>query len=181
MSVPRLIEYIESIKAPLIRGTHIGAHGGGQIIVPIFPPGLTVNQVITPPVGVYTIIIYRVDFGNSMVPNAFLASVQHRGYSRYSGVLSATLLDNGMEGFLVVTNESPLHVTVTNNSGLNQYLEEIYQYAAIYTESDFNFVYDLLNDLANRGQSEVQTEALQLLRQIAGVAPVTPHPPIGEV
>ena len=169
MAVPRLIEFIESITRPdSIEGSdHLSEHGGGQVIVPVFPPGATAQVNITPPEGIYALISYRVSFGTSIVPNAFTGWFEHAGRFRYTGTLSGAVIRDGLEWYVVVTTSHPMRVSVTNASALAQYFEEVHQFCLVTTGDDYLFILNALRNLANTGQGEIQAQANAFLQQMA--------------
>jgi len=173
MAVPRLIEFIESLARP--GAGVIAEHGGIQVIVPVFPPNTTSAYTVTPPTSAYALITYRVSFGAAMVPNVFTGWFEHAGRHRYIGTITNTVIRDGLEWYLVITDNEPLRVSVTNVSGLNQYFEEISQFALVPSRDDYLMILEALDILANKTTSELQREANMLLKIMAG----EPRPPIG--
>lgn len=175
MAVPRIIEFIESLQRPL-NSSFVSEHGGGQVIVPMFPPATSAVIAITPPEGYYALITYRVSFGINIVPNVFTGWFEHAGRLRYSGTLTETVIHDGLDWYLVITDTHPLRASITNVSGLIQHFEEIHQFAIVYSAEDYNIIVNALENLANKNQDTRQTEANRLLGLMTG----TPRPPIEE-
>lgn len=163
--LPRLIEFIESLPRP--GGGFLSEHGGGQVIVPTFPPGITLAVTITPPEGTYAMIAYREAVSPNIVPRAFSGTIQHSGRHYYTGTLSATVIRDGLDFYMVITTADPLWVSITNESALIQYFEEVYQFALVNSKEDYDLIVAALNNLAHTEGREMQAEGNRLLAAMA--------------
>ena len=161
MALPRLMEFIETIVRP--GGGFATGHGGHQTIVPFFPPARTASHSVVPGEGTYALIAYKTIFGSNMVPSAFTGTIQHAGRHYYTGTLTASVIDNGLEYYMVITYEHPLMVSITNISGLNQYFEEISEFVPVSNKETYDAIVGALDKLANKGMSELLGQGIDLL------------------
>lgn len=152
MALPRIIEFIQSLGRP--GGGYLSEPGGGQIIVNGYPPGFSTSTTIFPLQGVWGMICYYVSFGMGMVPGAFSGSVQHGGGYVYSGTLTQTTINNGLNFYALLTDNMPLRVTSQNNSALAQYFEALYHFCVVNSKEDYELILGALKDMANTGYRE---------------------------
>jgi len=162
--LPHLIEFIESVTRP--DGSFAAEHGGYQAIVENFPPGETARVEVRPWGGYYAAISYKVTFSPSMVPGAFTGYFQHYGHQYYSGVLTDTLIRDGLYWYMVITDQAPVTLGATNVSGLVQYWEEIAEAALIRHEVDYHTILHALERLARKTAAPEVEALLQQMRVI---------------
>ena len=183
MIFPDIINYLLTLRYP---GSENGKqnwvcyHGMAQVIVPIIQPGQTINYTERPLQGVYAWIGYAIKFGSDIPPDVLTGMVQQYGSTPYSGIITQALRDNEIEGFLVVTEQEPTYLSVTNISPLAQRGETLGSFLVVPTSQDMITIFDALRRLHTSQETE------QLLQRIAGRLdamsglPVqTPKPPIG--
>ena len=145
MPLPRLIEYLESIQRE--GGGFLAEHENFQLVIQAVPPGITVTAQILPPTGMYGMICFRLSFGVGMVPNAFQGTVHHAGRNHYSGLVTATLQERGLDVFIMVTDALPIRYQELNNTALNQYFEIEGQFITIPSETDYELIRQHLGGL----------------------------------
>lgn len=172
------IEYLLSLMRP--GGGRLVSPEATQILIPIFPPNVTLSFSAGPIGGDYGQIVYGAGFGPDMVPNAFTGYVQIWGTRQITGTFTAETLETEFQSFLWVTEANPALIYVTNVSGLNQVLEMDYTSLRISSEEDYNLVLEALARMGTSAESErLAREANALLRAIAG-GPAAPQPPLVE-
>jgi len=162
--VPRIIEFLESLERE--GGGHLVEHAGYQMRIPFFPPNTTARATITPLFDTYAMIGHRVIIDAEVVPNAFSGTVEHRGRHQYAGTMTSGVINEGLDFLLIITNQSPLNVTLTNRTALNQYWGEIALGVLVYSHEDYLKVRQHLSDLANSGYTALANEAVKLLREM---------------
>jgi len=150
---PRLIEFIESLDIP---GAGFAlSHSNTQQITAAFAAGAQASyQVPLAGVNAYAVVLHRVTFSPAMVPGAFTASILQGSRLNYNPTISALVLRDGLDFFVVASKSSPLQIRVTNNSAIAQYYEHVVSGLEIPTESDWKFLMKALDELANKGHSE---------------------------
>lgn len=145
MGLPRIVEYLESVRTPGYGS--LVEHENTQLIVPSFPPGITLTAQIKPPQGRWGMFCFHISFGTMMIPNVFQGAVQHGGKNHYTGVISGSLLNQGLDIFILVTEGNPLVYQETNVSALNQYFEIDGHFLTISDEDDYLRALDRMDKL----------------------------------
>ena len=147
-----------------------------QLLIPIFPPNITLS-LSGYPTGDYAHIIYGVGLGSNMVPNAFTGYVQIWGGRYMQGTFTTRVLDTEIQGFVWTTMFQPLVFYITNISGLNQVFELVYTYVRITSEEDyFNVLEELRHLSASAKTEQLAQDSNRLLKILAGEAPRQPAP-----
>ena len=182
MYFPEVINYLLTLRYP---GSETGKtnwvcyRGGWQVIIPLVPAGTTVPYTIRPLNGVYGWLGYATRFGTDIVPNSFTASVHQYGSSPYSGLLSQRIRDDALEYFILVTEQEPTYLSVTNISPLAQRGEAFGDFLVIPSPQDLVTITDALRRLQTSSESEqLLRQAVYLLGILSG-QPLEPRPPIG--
>jgi len=182
--LPRIIEFIESLRRP--GGGYIADHTGGEIIIPAFPGLTTIELAIRPfestgpglattgSLG-WALIGYKISVCQTMIPNAFSFTIQIGGKHMYTGNITQTIMDEGLNVYSIITSASPLMVQISNLTNVNQYFDALSQYIDVTSSDDMAMIQTALNNLAMQDNHEFQAEALKLLRTLANV----PQPPLG--
>lgn len=180
--VPDVINYLLSLKYPsseLGRTNWVCYRGGTQVIIPLFPPGTTINFTARPLNGVYAWFGYATRFGADMVPDAFTGTVAQYGTTPYSGTLSQINRDDPLEYFVLVTEQEPTYFSLTNISPLTQRFEILGDFIVIPSPTDLKTVMDALRRLHTSSESEnLLQQAVYLLGVLSG-QPQEPRPSLG--
>lgn len=174
MLLPYIIQYLESLMTP--HGGQLVEPGGFQIFIPIVPPNTLVPYIISPSLGYYAYIGYRLDFDGTMVPNAFSITLDQWGMRPYSGILTQKIIEFGIDHIIPVTEAEPCHSQALNLTPLNQYACVDGYFVGIHSAEDYQTVMDALRRLGTTTKSEeLATQANDLLRRL--VAPIpSPYP-----
>ena len=166
MLLPEVINYLLSLEGFTNSPVRQGAF---QTIINPFPPNTTVSFSVRPPDGTYAHLSWINVFGSEMIPNAFSGFVQQYGSRPFSGIITAKMLEYGVPHLVVVTDQQPTEISVTNNTALNQYFEAGGLFLAIASEPDLQIVIDALRRLHTSSKLEALTqESNALLSKIAG-------------
>jgi len=180
--LPEIINYLLTLRHPdsdpkrLQPICYLGAY---QLVIPLFPPGQTMNLVGRPLHGVYAWLSYTAKASPEMVPNMFSASGTQYGTFTYSGILTQCFLLASQEHLVLITDQEPSTASVTNISPLAQRYEAYGEYVVIPTPEDMEIISDALRRLHTSKVSEsLLQQAANLLGVIAG-QPQEPKPPIG--
>lgn len=143
--------------------------GGFQIYMPIIPPNTLVPYTISPALGYYAYIGYRLDFDGAMVPNAFSITINQWGMRPYNGILTQKIIEFGIDHIIPVTEAEPCRTHAQNLTPLNQYACVTGYFVGIHSAEDYGTVMDALRRLGTSSQSEeIASEANTLLRKLAG-------------
>lgn len=184
MIFPDIINYLLTLRYP---GSETGRqnwvcyHGVLQVIVPIIASGQTINYTARPLAGVHAWIGYSTKFGSDVPPNVLTGTVQQYGAIPYSGVITQALRDNEIEGFLLITEQEPEYLSVTNISPLAQRGECIGSYLVVPSPQDMETIFDALRRLHTSKESEELLQRIaSRLDEISGQPQtLTPKPPLG--
>ena len=182
MFFPDIINYLLTLRYP---GSEIGRQnwvcykGAVQIIVPLGRPGATASYSLRPLHGVYAWLAYLGKFGTDMVPNSLSGTISQYGTTPYSGVLSQRVRDDAFEYFILVTEQEPTYLSITNLSSLAARGEIIHEFLVIPTPQDLVTILDALRRLHTSTESEqLLRQAVYLLEVLSG-KPQKPRTPIG--
>lgn len=154
--LPNVIEYLLTQQRP--GGGWLVYRGGLQVVIPVFPPGATVNYAVTPLADVYAQLGWATRFGTDMVPNSFFASCQQYGSRVFSGIVSQRVIADSIDYFIMVTDSEPTLLSITNTSPLNQYCEVIGDFLVIGSDDDYAKVLEALARLGTSSKSEALAE-----------------------
>ena len=163
MTTPNLAEFLMSLRTE--SGSPLVEHAGGQIYVPIWPPGLTIFSVI-PPSNSFASVGYRYIFAPDIVPNAFTITFRHLGRDIRVHTVTGAVTQESFWTYALVTKDAPFYLSLTNVSGMNQYFEVISHFIAVPQQADLVTAYKALDDLRGKGHVSFQEEALKLFGEI---------------
>lgn len=166
MNIPRIIEYIQSLRTP--DGRRMSELGAHQIMVPVWPAGTILATTVSPPDSTYAWIGYGIAWNPNMVPGAFIGSVYHGGAFLFDGTLTAAVLASGVSSFTLITRAAPIRYWSQNITALNQYEEVIGAFCVVSSREDMEYIQKKLDDLAMTNWGELRDEALAVLRVISG-------------
>jgi len=154
--------------------------GGVQIYLPLVPSGQTVAYTIRPLHGVAAWIAFSLKLEPQEVPNTGAGTVSQYGASVYSGLMTQRVRDDGFDNFVLVTEQEPTYVSLTNISPITQGGGLFLTFIVIPSPQDLVTVTDALRRLHTSTESErLGQQAVSLLGALAG-QPQEPRPPIGE-
>lgn len=171
MIFPEIINYLLTLRYP---GSESGKQNwvcyrsGIQTIIPLMPPNLTVNFTLRPLAGVYAWLAWATRPGKDVVPNNFSATLSQYGSTPWTGILTQLGRDDPAEYFILITEQEPAFVSITNISPLTQRWEVIADFIVIPTLQDLLTVLDALRRLHTSQKSE---ELLQLILTRLGGTP----------
>ena len=123
--------------------------GGGRLIYPrfsqqivaAFPAGMT---PLAYTVGInksdYVNVLYKVEFGRTMVPNAFSADIVDEGNQIFSGVVTGSIINSPIDTFLPVLQLKPTQISIVNVSGIVQYYELNTWYLGVSSPEDWKII-----------------------------------------
>lgn len=177
MGLSYVIEYLLTLERP---GRGRLVYGGvSLLLIPAFPPGVTITFTTAPYGDDYAYIPYYNALGPAMVPGAFYGWAQQWGNKQYEGTVSSWFMANALHAYVPVTQSEPAIAQITNQSPLNQLYEGISFFIGIATEDDYNLVLEALARLGTSARLEqLGREATELLRMLTG-GPPEPRPPLG--
>ena len=182
MIIPEAIIYLLTLRYPgseLERGNYVCYRGAIQTIIPMMPPGSTVDFTIRPLHGVFAWLLWASRVGTDVVPNTMTGSIVQYGSSPWSGTVTQRSIEDPAEYFVVVTDQEPAHLSLTNISPLAQRWETIADFIVIPSPKDLEIVLDALRRLHTSKESEeLQKEAASLLK-VLSVQAQAPREPIG--
>ena len=182
MIVPDVINYLLTLRYP---GSESGRQNwvcyrsALQFIVPIFPPGTTVQYTIRPLNGVHGYLSWSSRFGHDMVPNTFNAILEVYGTMPLNAVLSALVVDIPFEHFTLITDQEPTKITMSNNSPLAQRGEVLIDYLVIPSPEDLKTITDALRRLETSKESEQLLQQAVYLLGVLANQPLEPLPAVG--
>ena len=183
MIFPEIIAYLLTLKYPggeLERMNWVCYRGAGQLIIPMMPPGTTISYTAQPLHGSYAWLYYSTRIGTDVLPNVFTGTINQYGTTPYTGLVTQRMRDDPYEFLLLVTDQEPIYLSVTNRSPLAQRFESYGDYIVIPTPQDLKVVIDALRRMHTSEESErLQRHGNDLLSKLAG-EPLEPKPSIGE-
>lgn len=141
MILAPLAEYLLSYRTPT--GRQLARLGVIQTTVDSFPPGTTITWDVFPEFGSFCNIEIYYRVSPSMVPDAFIFDIIHQGTEIQAGTAGASIFAQGYTTWIVVTRANPLRISVTNISGLNQYLQNSEMFLIIDNQEDYRAVLEL--------------------------------------
>ena len=180
--IPEIINYLLTLTYPdsdprrLQPICYMGAY---QLIIPVFPPGQTINLVGGPLHGVYAWLDFNLQFGSDMVPNVFAASGSQYGSTTYSGVLTQRFLNESHLHFVLVTDQEPSTASISNISPLAQRYDAYGEYLVISSPQDMEVISDALRRLHTSQESERLLQQADYLLGILSGQPSEPRPSVG--
>jgi hypothetical protein len=145
--LPRLIEYLLSVRMPGAGGRPLCTQGATQAIIPIFPANTRVVSQVTPPSGLYMDIIYKLTMDPDVVPGALEAYASHVGGQTLNGVMTSWFLENDVNAFEVVTQNSPAGTVLENITALPQYYAANIFYISVGSKLDADILFKYLDAL----------------------------------
>lgn len=110
-----------------------------QVNIPLFLPSRQIVLTLTPGQAPFAWIIYRLMFGEAMVPHQFSASVSWEGGIILSGIVSGQLINHPFETFSMSRNMH-IAVQVQNLRNVVGYFEVTLFYLNIQRAEDYNIV-----------------------------------------
>lgn len=131
-----------------------------QLLIPVFPPGITVSLTVAPARQNYANIYFSAEPGDAIVPNAINYTYTAWGATIYSGMLTAGVIGKLLDIFLPVTAAKTVFIQFTNISGLNQHLELLNKFLVIPGVEDYERIIKAINQ---RGMSDRAEEMLERL------------------
>ncbi|KKN15903.1 hypothetical protein LCGC14_0981260 [marine sediment metagenome] len=166
MSLPRIIEYLLSIRRPGGGGSLV-AQGQSQTIIPIMPPGATITLQAYPFASDYMDIMFQFSFDPAMVPNAFYAWGSYFGARPWEGIAHSWWMSNNISSFVFITESEPAYALIFNRSPVAQYYAGTSAHIAIASEDDYFTMYEEIERMATSfSQNALAKEANILLRQL---------------
>jgi len=130
-----------------------GRAGGGKLVkfgatvvtIPIWPAGLTMTFVTSPPGNAYANIRYAQTVPPSMVPDAFYVESYHQGIAVQLGNITESTY--GKHYFWIeFLRDSPVTTIIQNISGMNQYFEIAQEFLVIDSEADYRKVRKIIDE-----------------------------------
>lgn len=173
--LPAAIETILSFERPG-GGGFIAEMGGTITNVPAFPPNTTLTTTLTPPAGMYAIIVFFAQASPNMVPDAFTVHIQHTGHGIYGGNWSSLPISTGVPGYAVVTDNAPMTIVSINTSGLTQRAEMGYLYAAVSSTENYALIVQMLRERSKSGSEGFRQQLLALASKMVAHLPRLPLP-----
>ena len=182
MIFPEIISFLLSLKYPgseSERMNWVCYRGAGQLIIPMMPPGTTISYTAQPLHGAYAWLYYSTRVGTDVLPNAFTGTINQYGTTPFTGLITQRMRDDPFEFLLLVTEQEPIHTSLTNISPLGQRFESYGDLLVIPTPQDLAVVIDALRRLhTSKELEELQRHGNELLGKLAGEPP-EPKPSIG--
>jgi len=182
MIFPEIISFLLSLKYPgseLERMNWICYRGASQLIIPLMPPNTTISYTARPLHGSYAWLYYSTRMGTDVLPNVFTGTVNQYGTTPYSGLVTQRMRDDPLEFLLLVTEQEPIYMSVSNISPLAQRFESYGDFIVIPTPQDLAVVIDALRRLHTSKESEeLLRQSNYFLGKLSGEPP-EPRPSIG--
>lgn len=169
MYFPEVINYLLSLRYP---GTPGGRHDWVcyrnviQTIIPVVPANTTVSFTIRPLFGVHAWLAWATRIGTDVVPNSFNASILQHGNFPVNGLITQRGRDDPAEYFVLITEEEPAELRITNLSPIAQRWEAAGDYIVIPSPQDLETVNDALRRL---NTSKISEELLQQAVHLLGI------------
>jgi len=116
-----------------------------QVNIPMFLPSRKVSLAITPGQGPYAWIIYRVLFGEAMIPHQFSVKLERMGGSIFGGIVSGQMIEKPFDTFSLTPRGAWLNIYIDNLRNVVGYFELSFFYLEIQSEEDYN---NVLADIA---------------------------------
>ncbi len=163
MALPNIIEFMTSLERPQSGGQICNQAQRQDIVsgLPVLAAGESRLTQMAPPKGIFAMIVYRYAFGR-IVPDVFSYSLNHTGSFVANGILTADVLADGIDFFMVVTNRYQSRLLVTNRDVVAQLWQASLYYLSVTTVDDMR---DLARALISR---EYSAHAAYLLRAVQG-------------
>jgi len=182
MPLPRLIEFIESLQRPT--GGTVAEHGVGQLIYASLRPHRQLRVNLTPNADEYAAIGYKLIFSPSMVPYSLNITAQWAEHTPFNGTLTDTIIQEGLDSYVVVTEEAPFQILLVNSGEVAQGIELHWAFAMVRVEEDYDYILKALDDLYNREMRQDVKNLYQLMLEAKKapppLVPAPPAPPGGQ-
>ncbi len=182
MIVPEIISFLLSLKYPgseSERMNWVCYRGANQLIIPMMPPDTTISYTARPLHGSYAWLYYSTRMGTDILPNVFTGTVNQYGTTPYSGLITQRMRDDPLEFLLLVTEQQPIYMSVSNISPLAQRFESYGDFIVIPTQQDLAVVIDALRRLNTSKELEGLVRQANYLLGLLSGQPQEPLPSIG--
>lgn len=148
-----LYDFIGTLRKPDDSG-FLATHVHESIRTSTFPPAtLTTLELgvagLEP--GSYAGIGTRLSWNPDIVPNAFYVWVQQSGHQLHELLISDTVIRDGVELYMVITNDAPVIYSMANVTPQVQFLGFFIAYALVYRREDYLYILEALDEEANKG------------------------------
>lgn len=165
MLLPYVIQYLETLRRP--SGGLLVEPGGFQVYMPMVPPNTQVTYTISPALGYYAYIGYRLDWDGAMVPLAWTMTIHQWGMRPYTGLLNSKIIEFGIDHIIPVTDAEPCLTLAVNNTPLFQYACVTGYFVGVRSKEDYDTVMDSLERLGtSRKSEELAQQAVTLLERL---------------
>jgi len=182
MILPEIINYLLTLRYPgsdTERQSWVCYRGFIQYYLPLIPPGQSPSYTVRPLQGVYAWLGYNCVFGSELPPNTCSGTITQFGSKPFSGLVTQSVRDNNIAGFVLATEQEPMYITCNNISPLAQRVEMISDGLMISSPQDMVTILDALRRLHTSTESEeLLQQAVTLLGVLSG-QPQEPRPPVG--
>lgn len=182
MIFPEIISFLLSLKYPgseSERMNWVCYRGAVQLIIPLMPPNTTISYTARPLHGSYAWLYYSTRMGTDVLPNVFTGTVNQYGTTPYSGLVTQRMRDDPLEFLLLVTEQEPIYMSVSNISPLAQRFESYGDLIVIPTPQDLAVIMDALRRLHTSKESEDLLRRANYLLGLLSGQPQEPLPSIG--
>ena len=133
-----IIEYLLAQSRP--GGGFLCFASRWQFLIPVLPPGLTLNFTIGPPTGYYAAIKYALSISQDTVPRTVYNTVTQGGVTYTVGMITPDWSREYLNYFIVFTEAEPILLELTNISNVNQRCDATQWNVLIPTQEDFLLV-----------------------------------------
>jgi len=93
-----------------------------QIIIPNFPPLMTINFTVEPLIS-YAHMLYQFSWGSAMVPRSFDIKMYVAGTKLIDTTSTSRISDEPIDTLALITRGNPASINITNVTLLVQYYE----------------------------------------------------------
>jgi len=152
MHIPSIAEYLLSLSRP--NGSKVAYVRNGQTVLTPFPTGGQINNDLFQGIVDYADIIYGFSWGAVMVPNAFTARITYAGGNLFSGIVTATIINEEHTYFIVRHPSNQVMLIANNVSGVPQYFELNMYYLAVPDEDSFKIATEAIARWGTSANSE---------------------------
>jgi hypothetical protein len=136
-----LVQYLLPYRQPG-GGGPICRQGYIQTTIPVFPP-MEIAYDLAPEFGSFATIYYHIEFSSEIVPGAFDMIFTHSGVVVAAGRIGEMVIRAGWSVWVPITESDIAHQTLTNVSGIGQFMEAISMFLIVNSEEEYNKLLEL--------------------------------------
>lgn len=180
MALQPLIEYLRAQRLSGARDTPLVGHAGQQYLSPIIAAGTRTSITLSPLGEDFAAIGYHIRADKGVVlPNVFAVNVFQAFQQVISATITESLIEDGLDTFLVVTRTYPVRFELVNldPNNAHEWANHIF-FLTVGSEAGLQEVYKRIEYYASAGTLVGALERIERALAMSAAAPPARTPPL---